>query len=141
MLTVVLLIFDINDNAPFKNRNPNFVYGVFQAIIAVALLVLCFIVTVGCLILHQRYQKRFARYLSLTREVATTFEEHTDNEDLLDDENVASSSRTSKYGNLTTIKEVCCEESPVVDIEDILPNTSTAETSSEAYVLVWHFFV
>lgn len=43
VLALLLVLFDIKDTIPYDKRNPNFVYGLFQAIIAVSLLVLCFI--------------------------------------------------------------------------------------------------
>ncbi|CAH1118670.1 unnamed protein product [Phaedon cochleariae] len=70
LICALLLVFDSKDDTHFKKKDPNFVYGASQAIIAVTLLVLCFIVTVGCLILHQRYRRRFARYMDLAQEVA-----------------------------------------------------------------------
>ncbi|KAL1501570.1 hypothetical protein ABEB36_006870 [Hypothenemus hampei] len=125
IICAVLLIFDKSSNLPFEKQNPNFAYGASQAIVAVSLLVLCFIVTVGCLILHQRYQRRYNRYLDLSNEIANDFNSLVNN----DESAVASSSsgnqsvsRTGKCNNgLPTIKEGCCEEvtSPVVDIEDL----------------------
>lgn len=43
ILTALLLIFEDKKHLPLDKRNPNFVYGTPQAIVAVALLVLCFI--------------------------------------------------------------------------------------------------
>lgn len=43
VLSVVLLLFDMKDSVPYEKRDPNFVYGLFQKIVAVTLLVLCFI--------------------------------------------------------------------------------------------------
>lgn len=37
---------------------------------------LIFVVTVGCLVLHQRYKKRFEKYRSLSNEVSTDTSEH-----------------------------------------------------------------
>uniref|UniRef100_A0A4Y0BIG8 DEP domain-containing protein n=1 Tax=Anopheles funestus TaxID=62324 RepID=A0A4Y0BIG8_ANOFN len=71
-LIVSLLLFLDNKNIlPTEKRNPSFQYGNAQAAIAVFLLVMCFIVTVGCLILHQRFKKRHERYLTLSREVSS----------------------------------------------------------------------
>uniref|UniRef100_A0A336MYM7 CSON010205 protein n=1 Tax=Culicoides sonorensis TaxID=179676 RepID=A0A336MYM7_CULSO len=52
ILVALLLIFDPNSNVPDK-RNPNFQYGNAQAAISVFILVMCFIVIIGCLILHE----------------------------------------------------------------------------------------
>ncbi|XP_022903985.2 lysosomal cholesterol signaling protein [Onthophagus taurus] len=72
-LSGLLLAYD-KSSLPFEEHNPNFAYGVYQAIVAVSLLVFCFIATVGCLILHQRYRRRHERYLTLANDVAETFE-------------------------------------------------------------------
>lgn len=80
-------------------------------------MVLCFIVTAGCLILHQRYQKRYQRYLNLAQDVANNFEQ-----------NQTQPSTSSNFEQkLPTINEGCCEDSsPVVDIEDLAgPSTPT----------------
>lgn len=91
----------------------------------------CFhlLVTVGCLILHQRYRKRFERYMHLAQDVSSTFNQTSS----LNIQAETSSSystiesnkpnRIQNCGSLPTIKEGCCEESPVVDIEDILSPT------------------
>ncbi|XP_065086485.1 lysosomal cholesterol signaling protein [Ochlerotatus camptorhynchus] len=69
---VSLLFFLDNKNiTPTEKRNPSFQYGNAQAAIAVFLLVMCFIVTVGCLILHQRFKKRHEKYMTLSREVSS----------------------------------------------------------------------
>ncbi|KOC62245.1 Integral membrane protein GPR155 [Habropoda laboriosa] len=49
-------------------RNPNFQLGVIQAATSTVLLIFCFIVTMGCLVLQQRYQRRniSASYANLT---------------------------------------------------------------------------
>lgn len=81
----------------------------------------------GCLILHQRYKKRYARYLSLAQDVATSFnEQNQEAETSTNNLNPAPSTSTTeasnkpqKCGGLPTIKEGCCEDSPLVDIEDI----------------------
>lgn len=117
ILSIILLLFDVKDSVPYDKRDPNFVYGLFQKIIAVTLLVLCFIVTAGCLILHQRYQKRYQRYLNLAQDVANNFEQPP-----------STSNVQQKCGGLPTIKEGCCEDSsPVVDIEDLAGPSSSTE--------------
>lgn len=115
---------------PYDKRNPNFVYGLFQKIIAVTLLVLCFIVTTGCLILHQRYEKRYQRYLNLANDVANNFENNS--EEAPSSGGDVQSQSQQVCGGLPTIKEGCCEDSsPVVDIEDLIAaSTSTARSVS-----------
>ncbi|CAH1115315.1 unnamed protein product [Psylliodes chrysocephalus] len=136
IFSVLLLVFDTSSGTtPFEKRNPNFVYGASQAIIAISLLVLCFIVTVGCLILHQRYHRHFTRYMDLSRDIASDQEPQSTPEAETTADTAAlspnpstssdsgvSSVKTPKCCGLPTIAEGCCEEkeSPVVDIEDIL---------------------
>jgi hypothetical protein len=71
ILTCVLFAFDYHNILPKEKINPSFQFGNAQAAISVFLLVLCFLVTVGCLILHQRYKKRFEKYMTLSKEVAS----------------------------------------------------------------------
>lgn len=69
LIVAVLMIYDSSNLAPHEKRNPSFQYGNAQAAIAIFILVMCFIVTVGCLVLHQRYRKRHERYVVLSKEV------------------------------------------------------------------------
>jgi hypothetical protein len=70
IITTILCFVDSKNITPKDKQNPSFQFGNVQAIISVFLLVMCFIVTVGCLILHQRYKRRYERYVSLSKEVA-----------------------------------------------------------------------
>ncbi|XP_058838911.1 integral membrane protein GPR155 [Topomyia yanbarensis] len=70
LIVSLLFLLDCKNITPTEKRNPSFQYGNAQAAIAVFLLVMCFIVTVGCLILHQRFKKRHEKYLTLSREVS-----------------------------------------------------------------------
>jgi hypothetical protein len=135
-ITVILLLFESKKQLPLDKRNPNFVYGTPQAIIAVTLLVLCFILTVGCLILQQRHRRRFSRYLDLAQDVSSEQEpspsSSTEAETNIESPNPGTSSdsgispgKGNKCGSLPTINEGCCEESPVVDIEDLFGGTSS----------------
>uniref|UniRef100_A0A8D8N5X4 Integral membrane protein GPR155 n=1 Tax=Culex pipiens TaxID=7175 RepID=A0A8D8N5X4_CULPI len=71
LIVSLLFMLDTKNITPTEKRNPSFQYGNAQAAIAVFLLVMCFIVTVGCLILHQRFKKRHERYMALSREVSS----------------------------------------------------------------------
>ncbi|CAH0548586.1 unnamed protein product [Brassicogethes aeneus] len=136
MASILILLFDKKEKVPFDKMNPNFVYGVTQAVIAVSLLVLCFIVTVGCLVLHQRMRRRFSRYLDLSNEVNDILSENQITPEA-ETTNIAASPSSTCYGKnhtctgLPTITETCCEESPVVDIEDLLGKEPTAATIME----------
>lgn len=71
LLTGILFLVDIKNILPKEKQNPSFQFGNVQAVISVFLLVMCFLVTVGCLILHQRYKRRVEKYLTLSKEVAS----------------------------------------------------------------------
>lgn len=71
LITGILFLADTKSIMPKAKQNPNFQFGNVQAIISVFLLVMCFIVTVGCLMLHQRYKRRYEKYISLSKEVAS----------------------------------------------------------------------
>lgn len=86
-----LLVLDSNGIVSDGKRNPNFQYGNAQAAISLFLLVIGFIgesrrndlsevikrnsilfsVTLGCLVLHQRYKRRVENYLSLTKDLSS----------------------------------------------------------------------
>lgn len=68
-IVAILMIVDSPNLAPDEKKNPSFQYGHAQAAIAIFILVMCFIVTVGCLVLHQRYRKRHEKYVTLSKEV------------------------------------------------------------------------
>lgn len=71
LITAILFLVDAKNILPKEKQNPSFQFGNVQAVISVFLLVMCFLVTVGCLILHQRYKKRLERYMTLSKEVAS----------------------------------------------------------------------
>jgi hypothetical protein len=77
ILTAALLIFDHKNISPKDKKNPNFQFGNAQAAITVFLLVCCFLVTFGCLVLHQRYKKKFDKYVTLSKEVSSPDSETT----------------------------------------------------------------
>ncbi|XP_016977975.1 integral membrane protein GPR155 isoform X2 [Drosophila rhopaloa] len=66
VISGLLVAFDSNVMSGEKH-NPSFQYGNAQAAISVFMLVMCFIVTVGCLVLHQRYKKRFEKYMTYSQ--------------------------------------------------------------------------
>lgn len=67
----LLIAFDGDSLVPKTKQNPNFQYGKGQAGISTFFLVLCFLITVGSLIIHQRNRKRFEKYMTLSKEVST----------------------------------------------------------------------
>nr|CAI5834013.1 unnamed protein product [Callosobruchus analis] len=123
LLSVLLLVFDEKGTRPFEKGNPNFVYGDSQAILAVSLLVLCFIVTVGCLVLHQRYRRRFARYNDLAQAVAGADSPHQSaatTPEEAETEAVAPPSQfpvpsTSCEGVLKGKERTCCSVLPTIE--------------------------
>ncbi|XP_017059082.1 integral membrane protein GPR155 isoform X2 [Drosophila ficusphila] len=66
IISGLLVAFDSNVMSGEKH-NPSFQYGNAQAAISVFMLVMCFIVTVGCLVLHQRYKKRYEKYMTYSQ--------------------------------------------------------------------------
>lgn len=71
LVVVTALMLSVHPDIITEKRNPNFQYGEVQAAVAVFILVISFIVTIGCLVLHQRYQRRYARYLLLVQDVSS----------------------------------------------------------------------
>ncbi|KAG8225069.1 hypothetical protein J437_LFUL000048 [Ladona fulva] len=71
-VVVIILLLAGHLNVPENGQkwDPNFLYGEAQAIISVFFLTISFIVTIGSLVLQQRYRKRYARYLSLAQEIS-----------------------------------------------------------------------
>lgn len=66
--------------ADIELRNPNFQLGRVQAAISIFILLFCFIVTLGCLVLQQRYQRRhnaevYASLISNTENAESTIVE------------------------------------------------------------------
>ncbi|KAJ6641073.1 Integral membrane protein, partial [Pseudolycoriella hygida] len=142
VLVVTLLLLDQNNISTNEKRNPNFQYGNAQAAVSIFLLVMCFIVTSGCLVLHQRYKKRFEKYLSLSKEVSletessTAFSESTSNliqsnsranvSDLnftINNRVRLSSTSDDEESNCSKTEDCCTRKSTattVVDIEDLM---------------------
>ncbi|KAH8345752.1 hypothetical protein KR067_003058 [Drosophila pandora] len=77
IISGLLVAFDSNVMSGEKH-NPSFQYGNAQAAISVFILVMCFIVTVGCLVLHQRYKKRYEKYMTYSRELSNPESESSD---------------------------------------------------------------
>ncbi|KAH8286404.1 hypothetical protein KR054_008655 [Drosophila jambulina] len=77
LISGLLVAFDSNVMSGEKHH-PSFQYGNAQAAISVFMLVMCFIVTVGCLVLHQRYKKRYEKYMTYARELSNPESESSD---------------------------------------------------------------
>ena len=61
LLIVIIMCSTISPkNSDLDFRNPNFQLGRIQAATSTFILTFCFIVTLGCLVLQQRYQRRHA---------------------------------------------------------------------------------
>ncbi|KAF5272061.1 hypothetical protein FQR65_LT05043 [Abscondita terminalis] len=139
ILSVLFLLLDKENSVAYDKRNPNFIYGASQAVVAVSLLFSCFIMTVGCLILHQRYSRRYQRYLDLADDVQTpNVNNPTPCNDSSEGGACGSACNKNKPCGLPTINEGCCEESSdnqVVDIEDLMssPPASTSNLCPTQY--------
>ncbi|XP_069967441.1 lysosomal cholesterol signaling protein isoform X2 [Bactrocera oleae] len=77
IISGLLIALDSQILLPDKH-NPCFQYGTAQAAVTVFMLVMCFFVTVGCLVMHQRYKKRYEKYLTYTRELSNPDSEPSD---------------------------------------------------------------
>lgn len=104
ILIVSLMLIFITPREPieFELQNPNFQLGRSQAAISVALLIFCFIVTLGCLVLQQRYHHRngLATYSHINTETENT--------------NISN----------TNISNTNSRRS-VIDVEDIVPHSES----------------
>lgn len=82
------------------------------------------LVTVGCLILQQRYRKRYEQYLSLIHDISSA-DAAGGNSNLTDTEDESDLSRNARQErrSLPTINEV--ENRQIPDIEDLLENQSS----------------
>lgn len=134
IMAAILLLIDTHPEHQ-GTRNPNFVYGTSQAILAVSLLVLCFTVTVGCLILMQRHRRRISRYWDsvmqhdddesapLTNDTSATITIGNGQGDSIG--NGVGHALVVGNGGLPTINE----DSPIVDIEDLFSGATTSTSA------------
>ncbi|XP_073838455.1 integral membrane protein GPR155 homolog anchor [Musca autumnalis] len=114
LISGLLVAFDRNVMSGEKH-NPSFQYGNAQAAISVFMLVMCFIVTVGCLVMHQRYKKRYEKYLTYARELSNPESENSDLQSTISTANLLSNS-----GNLHQRRRYTSYSSS--DDDDMLPN-------------------
>ncbi|KAK5638084.1 hypothetical protein RI129_012379 [Pyrocoelia pectoralis] len=120
-LCALFLLLEKEKSVTYDKQNPNFVYGARQAIVAVLLLTSCFIITVVCLILHQRYSRHHSRYLDLAEDVSSEGADNNASSSLQNDI-CRNCDDKSRLCGLSTIKDGCCEENtdgPVIDAEDL----------------------
>ncbi|KAJ9580870.1 hypothetical protein L9F63_023951, partial [Diploptera punctata] len=123
LILVTVLLLSVNPNhIAEEKKNPNFQYGEVQAAVAAFILVICFIVTVGCLVLHQRYQRRYARYLLLVQDVSSReVNSDTDTEDISSqDIHTTSMNRSMPCSIETSPVHQAVTHQQVVDIEEIV---------------------
>ncbi|KAK2587818.1 hypothetical protein KPH14_003919 [Odynerus spinipes] len=99
ILVVSFMCIFITPKEPiaFELQNPNFQLGRCQAAISVAILIFCFIVTLGCLVLQQRYHHRNA---------TTAYN------------NLNTETENSNISNTNTIRNV-------IDVEDIVSHSES----------------
>lgn len=112
LIVAVLMICDSSNLAPEERRNPSFQYGNAQAAIEIFILVMCFIVTVGCLVLHQRYRKRHEKYVTLSKEV-----EQPSTASTPDDETTRSTTSGGSSSGATNENATVLENPEAVDLE------------------------
>ncbi|XP_015519847.1 lysosomal cholesterol signaling protein [Neodiprion pinetum] len=73
IVSLMAMLITPSGKDAFDMGSPNFQMGKIQAAISVFLIVFCFVVTLGCLVLQQRYQRRLMPpgYSSLTPSLST----------------------------------------------------------------------
>ncbi|XP_036337188.1 integral membrane protein GPR155-like [Rhagoletis pomonella] len=81
------------------SHNPSFQYGTAQAAVTVFMLVMCFFVTVGCLVMHQRYKKRYEKYLTYTRELSNPDSEPGDLQSTISTANLLTNTDSARLSN------------------------------------------
>lgn len=109
---------------------------------------------VGCLVLHQRYKKRYERYISLSKEVSSPDNETLNNSSVEErhlsinserirrlshtssDDEIIAQSKSSRNGGCDGNTDNCCSRSTtvttVVDIEDLLAIKNTTDNSERS---------
>ncbi|XP_066995433.2 lysosomal cholesterol signaling protein isoform X2 [Anabrus simplex] len=118
MMVTLLMLCVEQDTMAVEKRNPNFQYGETQAAVTVFLLIFCFTVTVGCLVFHQRYRRRYAQYRLLLQDTSNhdiSGDSETDTE-IGGKESVNSCVDTAQGGS---IQVPGCSSKHITDIEDM----------------------
>ncbi|XP_031620929.1 integral membrane protein GPR155 [Contarinia nasturtii] len=130
-----LLIFDRENILPTTKRNPNFQYGNAQAAISLFILVITFIVTIGCLVLHQRYKRRVENYLSLTKELSTesvntkdTYISNAERNTYINTDNSEQDTTRNRVRPAISSQGSCTSNVTVSDIEDLCKSNGNNNT-------------
>ncbi|GLH10934.1 Integral membrane protein GPR155 [Gryllus bimaculatus] len=119
-IVAVTIMMCLQRGSIVEKLNPNFQYGETDTALTLFLLIFCFIVTVGCLVLHQRYQLRYARYMLLV-DGGTSQDEATDVETDTETRNI------NKMVNGASSSDYCssgCNHKAVRDIEELASPTT-----------------
>ncbi|XP_011180615.2 integral membrane protein GPR155 [Zeugodacus cucurbitae] len=98
IISGLLIALDSKILLPDKH-NPCFQYGTAQAAVTVFMLVMCFFVTVGCLVMHQRYKKRYEKYLTYTRELSNPDSEPSDLQSTISTANLLTNADGARLSN------------------------------------------
>ncbi|XP_034949435.1 integral membrane protein GPR155 [Chelonus insularis] len=125
---LMCLVISPNNFVSFDLRNPNFQFGRVQAAVSIFLLLFSFIVTAGCLILQQRYQRRhnaeiYASLLQTSENIESSIVENrnvVDVEDLIP--SGAALSRGScilEHNNTCDFQNNFCAPSSLTDEQDM----------------------
>ncbi|XP_032598863.2 LOW QUALITY PROTEIN: integral membrane protein GPR155-like [Drosophila grimshawi] len=112
---------------PSKKKNRRFQYGRVQKTIVVFVLVICFTVTVWCLVLHQRYKKRYGNNQTTSPNLpantdgsSSSYLPLSDDDEMITTTDVPDTRSSSSSGN-------CSDSSSIVT----QPATSTSGISME----------
>ncbi|OXU22582.1 hypothetical protein TSAR_001784 [Trichomalopsis sarcophagae] len=98
IITIMCLTVTPTIPSDTELKNPNFQFGRIHVAVTILVLIFCFVVTVGCLILRQRYQRRndtISSYSSLIPAAAESSSRLTTGRNVVDVEDLVSPTRTS----------------------------------------------
>lgn len=127
IVTLMCLIVTPKNPVNIDLRNPNFQLGRIQAAISIFILLFCFIVTVGCLVLQQRYQRRhnaevYASLISNTENAETTSIDNrnvVDVEDLITPRTTLSPNAQCALDNGCGFQRGICTTTDIIEEQDL----------------------
>ncbi|XP_004518954.1 integral membrane protein GPR155 [Ceratitis capitata] len=135
LISGLLIALDSKILSPDKH-NPCFQYGTAQAAVTVFMLVMCFFVTVGCLVMHQRYKKRYEKYLTYTRELSNPDSEPSELQSTISTANLLTNTDGARLSNGSVPAQrrrygsySSSDDDDVISTADNGPNTITGGCS------------
>ncbi|XP_057326754.1 integral membrane protein GPR155 [Microplitis mediator] len=147
VLTVGLMCLIISPKNPddIDLRNPNFQFGRVQAAVSIFILLFCFIVTLGCLVLQQRYQRRHHAevYASLVNNTDNAESTMVENRNVIDVEDLVSPGTTLPAGNCLldsscSFQRTGCSQNDLIDEQELDFETEELRVDSDDPQLLRH---